>query len=63
MSNSGRFAYSEVLIYCNDKGFFVTGESLKYLCAILNSAPITWLMKKQRIDDGNGAFAMEEIRC
>ena len=66
MSNSGRFAYSEVLIYCNDKGFFVTGESLKYLCAILNSAPITWLMKNNALTTGMGLlqwkkFAVEHL--
>ena len=54
MSNRGRFAYSEVQIYCNDKGFFVTGESLKYLCAVLNSALITWLMKNNALTTGMG---------
>ena len=54
MSNRGRFAYSEVQIYCNDKGFFVTGESLKYLCAILNSALITWLIKNNALTTGMG---------
>lgn len=66
MSNNGRFAYSEVQIYCNDKGFFVTGESLKYFCAILNSAPITWLMKNNALTTGMGLlqwkkFAVEHL--
>ena len=66
MSNRGRFAYSEVQIYCNDKGFFIIGESLKYLCAILNSAPITWLMKNNALTTGMGLlqwkkFAVEHL--
>ncbi len=66
MSNSGRFAYSKVQIYCNDKGFFLTGESLKYLCAILNSTLITWLMKNNALTTGMGLlqwkkFAVEHL--
>ena len=66
MSNRGRFAYSEKEMYCNDKGFMMTGKSLKYLCAILNSALITWLMKNNALTTGMGLmqwkkFAVERI--
>ncbi len=66
MSNRGRFAYSDAEMYCNDKGFIMTGKSLKYLCAILNSALITWLMKNNALTTGMGLmqwkkFAVERL--
>ena len=66
MSNVGRFAYSEAEMYCNDKGFIMTGESLKYLCAILNSKLITWLIKNTALTTGLGLtqwkkFAVERL--
>ena len=66
MSNRGRFAYSEEKMYCNDKGFVMTGESLKYLCAILNSALITWLIQNTALTTGLGLtqwkrFAVESL--
>ena len=48
MSNQGRFAYSDTEMYCNDKGFIMTGKALKYLCGILNSTLITMDDKKHR---------------
>ena len=32
MANVGRFAYSDKETYCNNKGYILTGNSLKYLC-------------------------------
>ena len=66
MSPEGRFAYSNNELYCNDKGFILTGESLKYLCAILNSSLITWLMQKTALTTGMGLvqwkrFAVERL--
>ncbi len=66
MSNRGRFAYSEEKMYCNDKGFVMTGESLKYLCAILNSALITWFIQNTALTTGLGLtqwkrFAVESL--
>ena len=66
MSNNGRFAYSDSEKYCNDKGFIVTGEALKFLCAILNSTLITWLMKSTALTTGMGLiqwkkFAVERL--
>ena len=66
MSSVGRFAYSETEMYCNDKGFILTGESLKYLCAILNSTLITWLVKNTALTTGLGLtqwkkFAVERL--
>ena len=66
MSNRGRFAYSETEMYCNDKGFIMTGKPLKYLCAMLNSSFITWLMKNNALTTGMGLmqwkkFAVERL--
>lgn len=66
MTSRGRFSYSEDEMYCNDKGFMMTGESLKYLCAVLNSSLIAWLMKGSALTTGMGVpqwkkFAVERI--
>ncbi|MDE2935570.1 MAG: Eco57I restriction-modification methylase domain-containing protein [Chloroflexota bacterium] len=45
MTERGRFCYSEQEMYCNDKAFILTGQSLKYLCAVLNSTLIWWFVK------------------
>ena len=54
MAGSSRFAYSDVEMYCNNKGYIITGESLKYLCAVLNSALVTWFMKHTAPTTGMG---------
>ena len=56
MSPEGRFAFSESETYCNDKGFIMTGEFLKYLCAILNSTIITWFIKNTALTTGVGSL-------
>ncbi|MDE0505184.1 MAG: Eco57I restriction-modification methylase domain-containing protein [Candidatus Poribacteria bacterium] len=61
MSNRGKFAYSEKEMYCNNKGFMMTGKSLKYLCAVLNSALITWLMKNTARTTGMGLMQWEKF--
>ena len=55
MAPRGRFAYStSETIFCNQKGFVVTGGSLKYLCAILNCHLITWQVKNIAVTTGMG---------
>ena len=66
MSPQARFAYSNKEEYCNDKGFIMTGGPLKYLCAILNSGIVTWLIKNMALTTGMGLiqwkkFAVERI--
>ncbi len=66
MTSRGRFSYSNCEMYCNDKGFLMTGASLKYLCAILNSTLISWHMKTTALTTGMGLpqwkkFAVERI--
>ncbi len=55
MAPNGRFAYSDSeTIFCNQKAFVVTGNSLKYLCAILNSRLITWQVRNTAVTTGMG---------
>ena len=66
MSDRGRFAYSDSEMYCNDKGFIMTGPSLKYLCATLNSTLVTWMIRNIGLTTGMGLtqwkkFVVERI--
>ncbi len=54
MATKGRFAFSDQEVYCNNKGYIITGEPLKYLCAVLNSAPITWWVRNTAATTGMG---------
>ncbi|MDE2883805.1 MAG: hypothetical protein OXO53_01730 [Chloroflexota bacterium] len=54
MAPRGRFAFSEEEAYCNNKGYIMTGDSLKYLCAILNSSIITWWVRNMAVTTGMG---------
>lgn len=54
MATKGRFAFSEEESYCNNKGYIMTGKSLKYLCAILNSSLVTWWVRSIAATTGMG---------
>ena len=54
MSPEARFAYSNTDVFCNDKGFILTGPSLKFLCAVLNSQLTTWFVKHTGLTTGMG---------
>ena len=54
MAPTGRFAYSDREMYCNDKGYMMTGASLKYLCAVLNSSLVTWWVSNMAATTGMG---------
>ena len=54
MTDRGRFAYSASEMYCNDKAFVMSGESLKYLCGVLNSSLVTWLVGRTALTTGMG---------
>ena len=61
MSPESRFSYSDTEVHCNDKGFIMTGKSLKYLCAVLNSSLITWLMKNISLTTGMGLMQWKKF--
>lgn len=54
MTDRGRFAYSASEMYCNDKAFVMSGELLKYLCGVLNSSLVTWLVGRTALTTGMG---------
>ena len=61
LSPEARFAYAEDGIYCNQKGFIVTGSFLKYLCAVLNSRVVTWLMGSTAVTTGMGLLQWDKF--
>ena len=66
MSPEGRFTYSDSEIYCNNLVFFISGGPLKYLCAVLNSTLVTWMMQNTAVTTGMGLiewvkFSVERI--
>ncbi len=58
---SGRFAYDGSGIYCNDKGFIMTGGSLKYLCAVLNARLIRWFFQQIAPTSGMGTLLWKKV--
>ena len=61
MSGSGRFSYADGEMYSNQKAFMITGESLKYLCALLNSTLSTWFMKNTGATTGMGLVQWDKF--
>ena len=61
MSGSGRFSYADGGIYSNQKAFMITGESLKYLCGLLNSTLSTWFMKNTGVTTGMGLVQWDKF--
>ena len=54
MSPRGRFAFCDTEMYCNDKGYLITGRSLKWCCAVLNSRLVSWMVSNIAITTGAG---------
>ena len=61
MSPEGRFAYDEGEMYCNNKGYILSGGPLKYMCAVLNSRLVTWLMGNSARTTGLGLLQWERF--
>ncbi len=61
MSTQGRFAVSDTTVFCNDKGFMLTGRSLRYLCAILNSRLVSWFMRSTGLTTGMGQLQWKKF--
>ena len=55
LTNRGRFAYDDGDMFCLNTTTIMTGQSLKYLCAVLNSDLITWFMGNNALNSGMGA--------
>ena len=64
--NEGRFAYDDQNLFCANTAFLMTGKSMKYLCALLNSRLVTWFMQMISLNSGMGVtrwirFTVENI--
>ena len=54
LTEEGRFSYEPELIYCTNTVYMISGQDIKYLCAVLNSSLITWFMKTTAATSGMG---------
>ena len=61
MAGDARFSYDDRGTYCNQKCFMITGNSLKYLCAVLNSVTSTWFMKHTGVTTGMGLVQWDKF--
>ena len=59
MTPVGRFAYSDEELYCNNKGFLMTGNHMRFLCGALNSCLVTWFVKQTARTTGLGLTQWE----
>ena len=50
----GRFVYDTSGMFCVNSAYIMNGDSLKYLCAMLNSTLITWFMNNSALNSGMG---------
>ena len=51
----GRFTYDNSGIFCANTAYILSGNSIKYLCAVLNSTLTTWFMNSTALTSGMGA--------
>ena len=54
LTERGRFAYDMDGLFCLNTAFIMSGPSIKYLCALLNSNLITWFMRNTAMNSGMG---------
>ena len=54
LTEEGRFAYDDGEMFCVNSAYMLTGNSLKYLCAVLNSTLVTWFMQNSALNSGMG---------
>ena len=59
--NTGRFAYDQTGTYCEATTFLMTGKNLKYLCALLNSKIIRWLLQQIAPTSGMGTLRWKKV--
>ncbi len=59
--NNGRFAYDNGGLYGEATTFMLTGECIKYLCAVLNSKLIRWLLEQLAPTSGMGTLRWKKV--
>lgn len=57
----GRFSYDNKAMYCEATTFMMTGNSLRYLCAILNSNLIYWYLSHTAPTSGMGVLRWKKV--
>ncbi len=60
LTPEGRFAYDNDGTFCQNSAYILTGDSIKYLCAVLNSSLITWYFEKIARTSGMGTLCWEK---
>ena len=58
---NGRFAYDDSGIYGEASTFMMTGESLKFLCAVLNSTITRWYLEQVAPTSGMGTLRWKKV--
>ena len=58
---SGRFAYDNTGIYGEATTFVMTGEDIKYLCAVLNAKLIPWFLQWVAPTSGMGVLRWKKV--
>ena len=59
--NNGRFAYDDDGFYGEATTFLLTGECIKYLCAVLNAKLIRWFLRKVAPTSGMGTLRWKKV--
>jgi hypothetical protein len=59
--NDGRFAYDDSGIYGEATTFLLKGESIKYLCAVLNAKLVHWFLEKIAPTSGMGTLRWKKV--
>ena len=59
--NDGRFAYDKSGVYGEATTFLLTGERIKYLCAVLNTRLIRWFLEKMAPTSGMGTLRWKKV--
>ena len=58
---AGRFAYDDSGLYGEATTFVMTGKSLQYLCAVLNSTLIRWYLQQVAPTSGMGTARWKKV--
>ena len=59
--DEGRFSYDNTGIYGEATTFIMTGESLKYLCSVLNSTLTRWFLNQIAPTSGMGTLRWKKV--
>ena len=54
LAQRGRFAFDDEGLYALNSVYMLSGDSLKYLCAVLNSSLVSWYMQHSALTSGMG---------